>query len=243
VLGSTPPHARARNRLAVALDVADLEGAVVLAERVAPHVGVFKIGLELFVRYGPDAVARIRGRVSGKVFLDLKLHDIPETVRRAVAGARAAGADFLTVHASGGRAMLQAAAAEAGSVRILAVTALTSLDPADLCAVGVARSLGDHVVALSDLAWEAGVQGFVASPEEAAALRARRPEAFLVIPGIRPEGAPSADQKRVAAPRAAILAGADMIVVGRPIRDAADPASAAAAIERDIARALEERPS
>jgi len=234
------------DRLAVALDVPDLDDALRLAERVAPFAGVLKVGLELFVRSGPAAVERIRRATDRDVFLDLKLHDIPETVERAVASARSSGATLLTVHASGGRAMLEAATrAAGGDLRILAVTLLTSLDGADLADIGVAGGLDAQAERLFDLAWQSGVRGFVTSANEVGRMRARQAGAFLVTPGIRPAGGETGDQKRVATPEAAIAAGSDLLVVGRPIRDAADPAEAARAIATliEAASARAERPA
>ncbi|NUO50077.1 MAG: orotidine-5'-phosphate decarboxylase [Polyangiaceae bacterium] len=225
-----------KDRIAVALDLADLDDALRLAERVAPFVGVFKVGLELFVRFGPNAVERVRQVTNGgRVFLDLKLHDIPETVERAVASARASGASLLTVHASGGRAMLEAASRAAGDeLRLLAVTVLTSLDASDLRDTGVERPVEAQAEGLFDLAWAAGVRGFVTSTHEAPRLRTRQAGAYLVTPGIRPSGSSAGDQKRIATPAAAVAAGADLLVIGRPIRDAADPAEAASAICREL---------
>jgi orotidine-5'-phosphate decarboxylase len=216
-----------------------------MAARVAPAVGVLKVGLELFVAEGPAAVAL--GRELGlEVFLDLKLHDIPETVDRAVATASALGVRYLTVHAGGGRAMLERAANRAAQARepltILAVTVLTSLDAADLAALGVPEAPREHATRLAQLAWDAGVRGFVTSPAEASALRAALgPGALLVTPGIRPAGAAAFDQKRIATPAAAIADGADLLVVGRPIRDAADPLAAAQAVVGEIDAALAAR--
>ncbi|MEZ4307622.1 MAG: orotidine-5'-phosphate decarboxylase [Polyangiaceae bacterium] len=236
------PPIEARDRVAFALDYPTLSAAEEGARRVAPAVGVLKVGLELFVREGPPAVemARAAGR---PVFLDLKLHDIPETVERAVQNAAALGARYLTVHAGGGRAMLERAAAAAARspspLTILAVTVLTSLDQADLAAMGVAGTPREHVLRLARLAFDAGVRGFVTSAAEVSALRdALGAEAFLVTPGIRPAGAAAGDQKRVATPASALAAGADLLVVGRPIRDAADPRAAAGDIVREVAAAL-----
>lgn len=233
---------RARQKIAFALDYPDLDEAAAGARRVAPAVGVLKVGLELFVRAGPKAVEL--GAVEGRdVFLDLKLHDIPETVERAVQNAAALGVRYLTLHASGGRAMLERAANAAARaprpLTLLAVTMLTSLDQADLAALGIAGTPREHVLRVAALAMDAGVRGFVTSPQEVAALRgALGPEAFLVTPGIRPAGAASGDQKRIATPVAALAAGADLLVIGRPIRDAADPRAAAEAIAQDIAASL-----
>jgi orotidine-5'-phosphate decarboxylase len=176
------------------------------------------------------------------VFLDLKLHDIPATVDGAVARACELGVKYLTVHASGGGAMLEAAvkraAKDAPGLTILAVTVLTSLDDADLAAAGIPRSATEHVVGLARLAHDAGVRGFVCSPAEITPLRAALGnEVVLVTPGIRPAGAAAGDQKRVGTPGDAIRAGASVLVVGRPIRDAADPAAAARQVLAEIAAA------
>lgn len=238
----------ARGRLVFPLDFATIAEARVAATRLAGGIGVLKVGLELFVSEGPAAVAL--GRELGlEVFLDLKLHDIPETVDRAVASAAALGVRYLTVHAAGGAEMLRRAvgrAAQATQVgaplTILAVTVLTSLDEGDLRAQGVEASPSEQVLRLARAAWAAGVRGFVASPAETRALReALGPEALLVIPGIRPTGAAAGDQKRIATPASAIADGADLLVVGRPIRDAVDPAAAAGAVVAEIERALAER--
>jgi len=233
-------HETARTRLAFALDYPDLDAARHAAQTVAGHVGVLKIGLELFARHGADALTIAAG-CDRPVFLDLKLHDIPATVARAVASAGAHTAvRYLTVHAGGGSAMLQGAvqAAKSSALEIVAVTVLTSLSAEDLALLGVAGSPAEHVERLAKLAWAAGVRRFVCSPHEAPVLRkALGGEAFLITPGVRPEGASPADQKRVMTPAQAIAAGADMLVVGRPIRDAADPAAAAANIVEQIASA------
>lgn len=238
----TDPIERARQKIAFALDYPNLEEAAEGARRVAPAVGVLKVGLELFVRAGPKAV-ELGGIEARDVFLDLKLHDIPETVERAVQNAAALGVRYLTLHASGGRAMLERAANAAARathpLTLLAVTMLTSLDQADLAALGIQGTPREHVLRVAALAMEAGVRGFVTSPQEVAALRAALgPEAFLVTPGIRPDGAASGDQKRIATPVSALAAGADLLVIGRPIRDAADPRAAAEAIAQDIAASL-----
>lgn len=232
---------RARQRLVYPLDYPDLEAARRGAERVASSVGVLKVGLELFVREGPPAVNL--GRELGRdVFLDLKLHDIPETVERAVRSAAALGVRYITVHAAGGSAMLTRAviaASEAASpLTVLAVTVLTSLDASDLAAEGIHAEPSEQVLRLAQLAWAAGVRGFVASPAEARSVRAALgPEALLVTPGIRPRGSKPGDQKRIATPLQAIADGADLLVVGRPIRDAADPLAAARAVVAEIADA------
>jgi orotidine-5'-phosphate decarboxylase len=202
---------------------------------------VLKIGLELFVREGPASVAL--GRELGcDVFLDLKLHDIPETVERAVAAAGALGARFLTLHASGGPRMLEAAARRATrentGLVLLAVTVLTSLDAEDLAATGVAGDTAAQVLRLAQLARQAGVNGLVCSVAEVARLRAELgPAAVLVTPGIRLQGAGSDDQKRTGSPAEAVRAGSNVLVVGRPIRDAADPRAAARHVLLEIAEA------
>jgi orotidine-5'-phosphate decarboxylase len=228
-----------RDKVAFALDYPTLAEATEGAARVAPAVGVLKIGLELFVREGPRAV-ELGTAFDRPVFLDLKLCDIPETVERAVQNAAALGVRYLTIHASGGRAMLERAVAAAARapqpLTLLAVTMLTSLDQADLAALGVAGTPREHVLRLARLALEAGVRGFVTSAQEVAALRqALGPDVVLVTPGIRPAGAGTGDQKRVATPAAALAAGANLLVIGRPIRDAADPLAAAEAIVHEIA--------
>jgi orotidine-5'-phosphate decarboxylase len=242
---TTPSRARtalrARDRLVFPLDVPTLDDARRAATTLAPEIGVLKVGLELFVREGPAAV-RLGVDLGLDVFLDLKLHDIPETVERAVTSAAALGARYLTVHAAGGAAMLsraaEAAARAPSPLTILAVTVLTSLDAADLAAQSIDGPVRDHVLRLARLAWGAGVRGFVCSPAEARAMRdALGEEALLVTPGIRPAGAAAGDQKRIATPASAIADGADLLVVGRPIRDAADPVAAARAIVVEIARA------
>jgi orotidine-5'-phosphate decarboxylase len=232
----------ARGRLVFPLDFATLAEARAVAARLAPGIGVLKVGLELFVSEGPAAAA-LGAELGLEVFLDLKLHDIPETVDRAVASAAALGVRYLTVHAAGGAEMLRRAVERAKlaprPLTILAVTVLTSLDEGDLRAQGVEGTPSEQVLRLARGAWGAGVRGFVASPAEVRGLReALGPEALLVIPGIRPTGAAAGDQKRIATPASAIGDGADLLVVGRPIRDAADPVAAAAAVVAEIERAL-----
>ncbi|MBX3209934.1 MAG: orotidine-5'-phosphate decarboxylase [Labilithrix sp.] len=244
-----------------ALDFAGVDEARAAAAEVAPAVGMLKVGLELFVHAGP-AVLDVGRELGLPVFLDLKLHDIPETVERAVAQASRLGARLVTVHASGGRAMLrravERAAKEGGTLSVCAVTILTSLDDADLDDVGitVTRRLpawkpaadGSHAPderpqtslaaeSLARLAYEEGVRWFVCSPAEVASLRQQLgPDAVLVTPGVRPATAAHGDQKRTATPAQAIRDGADWLVVGRPIRDASDRRAAAQAI-RDEATA------
>jgi len=227
----------ARERLIVALDTPDLSAAEALVDRLAGVVTHFKVGSVLFTAAGPAAVEMVRKR-GGRVFLDLKYHDIPATVGVAVEAAARLGVGLLTVHASGGAAMLRAAtgAAGPGRPRIVAVTVLTSLDRAALHGeVGVPSAVEGHVVHLAQLARNAGCDGVVASPREAARLRALLgPQALIVTPGIRPAGAHADDQARSATPATARRAGADYLVVGRPITGAADPAAAAAAVLAEI---------
>jgi orotidine-5'-phosphate decarboxylase len=193
------------------------------------------VGLELFAAEGPAAV-RAAAALGRPVFLDLKLHDIPNTVEGAARSAAGSGAALLTVHASGGAAMIRAAVRGAGpGVRILAVTVLTSLDAATLDAIGLAGPPEAAVVRLARLAIDAGAGGIVCSPQEVAAVRAAvGPGPLLVIPGVRPAGAAKGDQARTATPAEAVAAGADVLVIGRPLRDAPDPAAAARAISGSI---------
>jgi orotidine-5'-phosphate decarboxylase len=238
-------EAVADSRVIFALDLPSVGEAEAMALAVRDGVGMLKVGLELFVEVGPRAVAI--GKECGRpVFLDLKLHDIPETVERAVARASGLGVRLLTVHASGGSAMLERAvdraAKEGCGTEIVAVTVLTSFDGKDLAAIGAGGDVAGQSERLARLAWDAGVRSFVCSPHEAARLRAALgPGATLVTPGVRP--APSApppagakdDQKRTMTAADAVAAGADWLVVGRPIRDDADPPAAARRIAREIA--------
>ncbi len=224
-----------RERLCAALDFPTWSAAEPFARTIAPEVGLLKVGLELFVGEGAPAV-RAAAALGRPVFLDLKLHDIPNTVEGAARSAAATGASLLTVHASGGAEMIRAAVRGAGpQVGILAVTVLTSLDAATLARVGVAGPPEDAVVRLARLAMDAGARGIVCSPLEVAAVRAAvGPGALLVIPGVRPAGVALGDQNRVSTPREAVRAGADVLVIGRPLRDAPDPAAAARAIAREL---------
>lgn len=237
-----PSFAEARRRLAFALDYADLREARLGAADVAGAVGVLKVGLELFVREGHAAVHMAR-ELGCDVFLDLKLHDISKTVERAVGNACQLGVKYLTVHASGGPGMLEAAASAASrentGLCVLGVTVLTSLDAADLESVGVTASPAEQAERLALLAKRSGIGGLVCSSAEVARLRAAvGPEMVLVTPGIRPAGAEVGDQKRVGTPAEAIAQGSTLLVVGRPIRDAAEPRAAAEAIVREIQGAL-----
>lgn len=240
------PESLARERLAVGLDVPDLASALALIERLAGIPGWLKVGLELYTAAGPDAIRAATAR--GRVFLDLKLHDIPNTVAGAVAAATHHGVSLLTLHASGGSAMLRAArdaaddtAAKLGRPppRLVGVTVLTSLAEADLAVIGVRGRLPDQVARLVDLSRSSGLDGVVCSPLEAAGIRARAgADFFLVTPGIRPAGAAHDDQARVATPAAAIAAGADLLVVVRPLLRAFDPGAAARALVAEIATGL-----
>jgi orotidine-5'-phosphate decarboxylase len=220
-----------KNPIIAALDVPDAKGALKLAEAIAPAVGAFKIGKELFVSAGPDIVKRVRD-TGASVFLDLKFHDIPNTVAKAVASAVRLDVQMLTVHASGGTAMLQAAMKAAGDgPLVLGVTVLTSMDESDLAEVGVQKSPADQVLHLAQLATQAGLKGLVCSPKEIVSLREVLPhEVQLVTPGIRPAGAETGDQKRVMTPADAIGAGANWLVIGRPIYGADNPRAAAEGI-------------
>ncbi len=229
----------ALERVAVALDTADRREFGAWAERFGPRVGALKVGLEAFVRWGPDAVVEAR-RHARALFLDLKLHDIPNTVAGAVAAARDLGVDLLTIHAGGGAATIEAAARAAeGGPTILAVTVLTHLDEDELARLGLPGSPAERALAWVRLARAAGAGGAVCSPRELATLRAEAPSPFLLVtPGIRPAGASADDQRRTATPAAAIAAGADLLVVGRPLTRAADPDAALAALESELAGAV-----
>ena len=228
-----------RNPVIVALDVPDPERAMAIARAVGPHVGAVKVGKELFVSAGPEIVRALRADGVG-VFLDLKFHDIPNTVSKAVAAATRLGVQMLTLHASGGMAMLKAAVAGAGEAAaaagvqpplLLAVTVLTSHDDASLAETGVPTRVEAQVEHLARLAVTAGVPGLVCSPLELPRLRAcLPPEVQLVTPGIRTGNEKADDQKRTLSPREAIAAGASWLVVGRPIYAAPDPVAAARSI-------------
>jgi orotidine-5'-phosphate decarboxylase len=222
---------QARQRLIVALDVPDAPSAAALVNKLEGACHWFKVGLELFTSAGPAVLEPLLNR-GHSVFLDLKLHDIPNTVAGAVRSVAAIGAEFLTVHAAGGPAMLEAAAEAAASVpnapQLLAVTVLTSMDQLQLATIGIGHSSEDQVLRLAETASAAGINGFVASAEEVSALRQRYPAATLVIPGIRPAGTDTADQKRIATPAASYL------VVVRPITQAPDPAAATRAILEEM---------
>jgi orotidine-5'-phosphate decarboxylase len=220
-------------RLIVALDYPSAAPAFTLADQLQGLVRWFKVGLELYCAEGPAVVHELRRR-GFSVFLDLKLHDIPNTVAGAVRSVAAVGAELLTVHAAGGPVMLEAAAEAADCLanppQLLAVTVLTSMDQLQLAAIGIDHSPENQVLRLADTASAAGITGLVASAEEVSALRHRFPAATLVIPGIRPSGSDIADQKRVATPATALAAGASYLVIGRPITQAANPPAATQSI-------------
>jgi len=229
-----------RERLIVALDLPTPAEALALADRLRGEVGMVKVGSELFTAAGPAVVRELRAR-GHHVFIDLKYCDIPNTVARAVAQAAQLGASLVDVHALGGRAMLEAAvgALPAMGTRLLAITVLTSHTEESLAELGVAGGLPASVRRLAQLARDAGLDGVVCSPHEVALLREACGQAFvLVTPGIRPAGVSAGDQARAATPAAALAAGADYLVVGRPITSAADPAAAARAIVADMTQAL-----
>jgi orotidine-5'-phosphate decarboxylase len=223
----------------VAIDTPDLDRAIALAEAVKGHAGGVKLGLEFFSAQGPEGVKRIAA-VGLPIFLDLKLHDIPNTVAKAVEALAPIKPAILTVHASGGRAMLQAAKAAAPSqTKVVAVTVLTSLDESDLSEAGVQGSAAEQVERLARLARNSGVEGIVCSGAEVAQARAAWPDGFFVVPGVRPEGGEVGDQKRVVTPAKALLDGASVLVIGRPITGADDPARAI----MDIAASLAQTPA
>jgi orotidine-5'-phosphate decarboxylase len=230
----------ARDRLIVALDVPKADDARTLLDRLAGKVGLFKIGSQLFTAAGPGFVQEVVGR-GEKVFLDLKFHDIPNTVAGAVSSASRLGVSLVDVHGLGGRAMLEAAvgALPAMGTRLLAVTILTSHDEDSLEQIGVNGSVHESVRRLAELARDAGVDGVVASPHEVALIREACGADFLIVtPGIRPAGAAAGDQVRAATPATALGAGADYLVVGRPITAAEDPGAAAEAIVREMDSAV-----
>ncbi|MGH9480518.1 MAG: orotidine-5'-phosphate decarboxylase [Terriglobales bacterium] len=227
----------ATDRLILALDAADRDTALEWVRGLRPELRWVKVGLELFVAAGPELVRTLRGQ-GLEVFLDLKLHDIPNTVAGAVRAAARLEVQMLTLHAGGGKPMLEAAVAAAREAPkpplLLGVTVLTSLGPADLQALDLPGSAADRVLAWAGLSQAAGLGGVVASGHEAAELRRRFPGLKLVVPGIRPAGAQPQDQARVMTPAAALRAGADYLVVGRAITAAADPRAAWAAVAAEI---------
>lgn len=236
------PREIARQRLIVALDVPNADAAVNLVDRIENRCTWVKVGLELFVAAGPGIIEPLLKR-GHSVFLDLKFHDIPNTVAGAVRSAAALGVQMMTIHASGGPAMLEAARnaldGMAAPPQLLAVTVLTSMDEAQLKAAGTTRTPAEQVALLARMGIEAGINGFVCSPREAAELRALTgTQGVLVIPGIRPASSAVGDQKRIATPADALRMGASYLVVGRPITHAADPAHAIESIVDEMAQAL-----
>jgi orotidine-5'-phosphate decarboxylase len=232
--------------LLVALDVPTGDDAVRLARDLQPHVGGFKVGLGLLMGEGPGIVTRVAD-LGAPVFVDAKLHDIPNTVAAAAGRLKSIGARWVTVHASGGREMIEAAVetlstASTPPVGVLAVTVLTSLDEAGLREVGVNRTVGAQAEALASVAAGAGAEGVVCAVSEAAGIKSLGLGAIIATPGIRPDTSDKADQRRVATVGAAIEAGADLLVVGRPITAAADPVAAAQAISGEMEGALRTSP-
>jgi len=221
--------------IAVALDAPDVETAARWAQAVTPYVSFVKVGLELFCRTGPSIVEVVRGGTGVGLFLDLKLHDIPNTVAGAARGVARLKPKYLTVHASGGRDMVRAAVEAAPDVTIAAVTVLTSLGDQALDEIGLAGPSTDAVRRLAALAVSAGAGALVCSPQEVAVVRAEvGPGVTLITPGVRPAGTDAQDQARIATPERALADGADLLVIGRPITGAADPGAAAATIAAAI---------
>src|ERR1700730_17949409 len=237
---STQKDLTPKDRLAVALDLPNEHEAIKVVDRLGNTCQWFKVGLELYYAAGNSIVQQLRDR-GFNVFLDLKLHDIPNTVAGAVRSVAQAGASLLTIHAGGGAAMMSAAAEAASaprSPRLLAVTVLTSMDANELTGIGITASPAEQVLRLAKPAQASGIDGMVCSAEEVATLRKETgPNTLLVIPGIRPTGSAVEDQKRIATPAQAIAHGASMLVVGRPVTRAADPAVAAQAILQEIEQA------
>ena len=231
-----PPSSKnPASQIIVALDVPTIEEMIAVVDDIGPAIDFYKVGLEIYTAEGPKVVKALRDR-NKRVFLDLKLHDIPRTVAHAVSSANKLGVDLLTIHAAGGRAMMAAAreaAEKAGDnrLKLLAITTLTSRDQQDLTDVGISRDLTTQTLALGALAIESGTDGLVCSPREVKAMREQLgPDAILVTPGVRPAGADLGDQKRVATPASAINDGATYLVIGRPIVQAPNRAQAAADI-------------
>lgn len=222
------------NPIYLALDLPRLDAAIALAQKIKGHVGGLKLGLEFFCAHGHHGVHEV-AKVGLPIFLDLKLHDIPNTVAGAMQAIHVLEPAIVTIHASGGRAMMEDAKAAAGeNTKVVAVTVLTSLDDADLNMMGVGGSAYDQALRLADLAQEAGLDGIVCSGHEVAAIHKRWKDGYLVVPGLRPADGKLGDQKRAVTPRAARDAGASVLVIGRPISRAEDPVAAARAIEATL---------
>jgi len=218
----------------VAIDTPDLERAKAIATRVKAHVGGIKLGLEFFMANGRAGVHEMHD-IGLPIFLDLKLHDIPNTVAKAIQALRPLEPAILTVHAAGGRAMLEDAKAAAPmGTKVVAVTMLTSLDDSDLTSIGLKPDPHEQVMRLTELAKSSGVDGIVCSGEEVRAAKNIWHDGFFVVPGVRPANGVVGDQKRVVTPRAALDAGASILVIGRPITQAEDPDLAARAIEATL---------
>ncbi len=222
-------------KIIVALDVPTRAEALRLVEQLSPHISIFKIGLQLYTAEGPEMVRAVLA-TGARVFLDLKLHDIPNTVARAIESANELGVHMLTIHLSGGRAMIEAAvAARSESLALLGVTVLTSMDQSALRETGIAGAMSEQVLKLAQLGAAAGINGLVASPQEVRMLRDKLPaQITLVVPGIRPAWAEKADQKRVMTPRDTLVAGADYLVIGRPITAHSDPVEAVRRISEEL---------
>lgn len=222
------------NPIYLALDLPRLDAAIALAQKVKSHVGGLKLGLEFFCAHGHHGVHEM-AKVGLPIFLDLKLHDIPNTVAGAMQSIHVLEPAIVTVHASGGRAMMEDAKAAAGEhCKVVAVTVLTSLDDADMGAMGIGGSAYDQALRLADLAQEAGLDGIVCSGHEVGAIHKRWKNGYFVVPGLRPADGKLGDQKRSVTPRAARDAGASVLVIGRPISRAEDPVAAARAIEATL---------
>lgn len=222
------------NPIYLALDVPQLEAAKTLASKVKPHIGGIKLGLEFFCAHGHHGVHEI-AHLGLPIFLDLKLHDIPNTVAAAMQAIHVLEPAIVTVHAAGGRAMMEdAKAAAANGTKVVAVTMLTSLDERDLLRIGINGNTHDQVMRLAQLAEAAGLDGIVCSGHEVGKIRKQWKDGFFVVPGLRPSGKVNGDQKRVSTPRRARDDGASVLVIGRPISRADDPAAAARAIEATL---------
>ncbi|MDD5269912.1 MAG: orotidine-5'-phosphate decarboxylase [Candidatus Omnitrophica bacterium] len=238
-----PENIAAGDKLIVALDTRTLDEAALMVKKLGTSVRVFKVGMGLFTAYGPDAVKMVHDK-GAKVFLDLKFHDIPNTVAHAVRSAAKLGVFMMNIHAMGGSEMMSAAssaAAEAAAASpgnrpiLLGVTVLTSMDQASIGEIGVDRKIGEEVITLARLAKDAGLDGVVASPNETSLIRQNLGKDFVVVtPGIRPAGLEKGDQKRIMTPADAVKAGADYIVVGRPVIEAKDPVGAAKNIIKEM---------
>ncbi len=222
------------NPIYLALDVPQLDPALALASRLKGHIGGVKLGLEFFCAHGHHGVHEV-AKLGLPIFLDLKLHDIPNTVAAAMQAIHVLEPAIVTIHGGGGRAMMEDAKAAAGAhTKVVAVTLLTSLDEDDMAATGLHGSTHDQVLRIADLAQQAGLDGIVCSGHEVAAVKKQWRDGFFVVPGVRPDNGHTGDQKRTVTPRAARDGGASVLVIGRPISRAADPVAAARAIEATL---------